>query len=146
MKKTIFVLIAVIVLASCKKENASLMPEYQAMQGIWNLESVSYDSAGLRITVQSRDRLRIEENLSYSLYIQPINFIENGNINIVDQTHDRLKISFAAGYPAVYSFAGSHIFGFFNLEVVSVSWHEMILRTTDPDNPEYSGREYYFTK
>jgi uncharacterized lipoprotein YajG len=34
MKKTIFVLIAVIVLASCKKENATLMPEYQAMQGI----------------------------------------------------------------------------------------------------------------
>lgn len=146
MKKIIFVLLAVIVLASCKKENVSLMPEYQAMQGIWNLESVSYDSAGVRISVQSRDRLRIEENLSYSLYIQPINFVESGVINIMDQAPGKLEISFSAAYPAVYSFAGSRIFGFYNLELVSLSSHEMILRTNDEDISDYPDIEYYFTK
>lgn len=146
MKKTIYFLITVVLLASCKKENVSLLPQYQAMQGIWNLESVSYDSAGVRISIQSKDRLRIEDNLSYSLYIQPINFVENGTISILDQSREKLNISFSAVYPAVYSFAGSRIFGFYNLELVSVSLHEMILRTNSEGIPDYPDIEYYFTK
>ncbi|MGE5406120.1 MAG: hypothetical protein ACM3NR_00300 [Methanosarcina sp.] len=146
MKKTIYLLITLVLLASCKKENVTLLPQYQAIQGIWNLESVSYDSAGIRVSIQSRDRLRIEENLTYSLYIQPVNFVENGNISILDQSREKLKISFSAVYPAVYSFAGSRIFGFYDLELVSLSLHEMILRTKDEDIPDYPDIEYYFTK
>lgn len=146
MKKTIYLLITIILFASCKKENVSLLPEYQPMQGIWNLEAMSYDSAGVRVSIQSKDRLRIEESLSYSLFIQQVNFVENGSISILDQSHEKLKISFSALYPAVYSFAGSRIFGYYNLELVSLSSHEMILRSIDEVNSGYPEIEYYFTK
>lgn len=147
MKKTILIFLAsAIMLFSCNKENASFLPEYQALQGIWNLESVSYDSAGIRITLQSKDRLRIEENLTYSLYMHNVDFIENGSVDIVDQNEDRLEIAFSPVFPSYYSFAGSRVFGYFNLELVSLSEHEMILKSVDPENPGFTVREYYFSR
>ncbi len=147
MKKTLFLLvISTLLITSCTKENISLMPRYHEIQGIWNLQSVSFDSAGIKISVQLKDRLRIEEDLSYALYIRRFDFIENGAIDVVDQNSERLELSFLARYPEYSSYAGSHIFGYFNLELVSLSESEMILKTIRSEEFELPEREYYFTK
>ncbi|HEX2968237.1 MAG TPA: hypothetical protein VHO46_03960 [Bacteroidales bacterium] len=147
MKKTLFLLlISIALLASCKKEINSLPPGYQYITGIWNLESISYDSSGVRVSVQSKDRLRIEDDLSYFLYIHKIDYVENGNIDIIDQSDTSLNISFSPLSPVQYSFAGSRVFEFAGFSVVSLSRHELILRSLQNGSYSFPEREYYFTK
>jgi hypothetical protein len=147
MKKLFFLPLLVIFLISCKKENTSFLSKYQAISGTWNLQSFSYDSSGVKIIKSSPyNRLVIKNNLEYHIYMDLINPIENGTINIITQTNDKLELYFAAQYPAYSSYAGSHIFGFTNVELVSISDNEMIIKTINAGNAQYSDKEIIFKK
>jgi hypothetical protein len=132
---------------SCKKDNTSLLPKYEAILGTWNLQSVSYDSSGVKITKTiPYNRLVINDNLNYQVFMNQINPVENGFINIITQTDDKLVIYFSAQYPSYSSFAGSHIFGGTNVELVSLSDNELIFKTINAGYAEYSDREISFRR
>ncbi len=141
MKKILFLPLLFFFIVSCNKENPSFSAKYQKISGTWNLQSVSYDSAGVKITKTiPYDRLVIKDNLDYHIYMDQVNPIENGTINIITQTTSKLELYFAAQYPSYSSFAGSHVFGFSNVELVSLSDTEMIIKTINAAFAEYSDR------
>jgi hypothetical protein len=134
-------------LISCKKDYTSLSREYQAISGTWNLQSISYDSSGVSLVKSSPyNRLIIFDNLKYTIYLDLINPVENGTINIITQTRQKLELYFAAKYPIYSSFAGSHIFGGTNVELISLSANEMIIRTINAAYAGYSDREIIFKR
>ena len=147
MKKGYILLVLMTFLISCKKDNAYLFPEYETITGTWTLQSISYDSSGVNITKAiPYDRLVIDKNLEYKIFMNQSNPVENGNVKIITQTSDDLVLYFSAQYPAYSSFAGSHIFGFSNVELVSLSNHEMIIKTINAAYAEYSDQELTFVR
>jgi hypothetical protein len=144
--RTIFIVfLAIISITSCKKEDDSFLPKYEAIHGTWNSQSISFDSSGVIVTRSiAYDRLVINENLTYKIYYNSVNEIENGIIKIVSQSDSKLELFFEAHYPIYSSFAGSHIFTQSNVALVNLSIDELVLR--DIDNSYYSPREYHFVK
>ena len=74
------------------------------------------------------------------------NPVENGTINIITQTSQELELYFAAKYPEYSSFAGSHIFGGTNVELMSFSDNELIFKTINASYAGYSDREIIFKR
>lgn len=117
------------------------------ISGTWNLQFISYDSLAVKITkTLSYNRLVIKDNLEYQIYNDQINQVEHGNINIITQTNDKLELYFDAQWPGYSSFIGSHVFGIKNVELVSLSDTEMIIKTIDAGYAEYSDREIVFKR
>jgi hypothetical protein len=145
MKKLLFFTCLALFLFSCKKENSSLIAKYQAISGSWETQSISYDSSGINVSKSTPfNKLVINNNLEYQVYMDLINPVENGTINIITQTNNKLEVYFAAKYPDYSSFAGSHIFGISNAILVSLTYDEMIFRS--PDSGSYTNLEYHFKK
>lgn len=146
MKRILLFLFVSLLVFSCKKEtSAYLLPEYQDVAGIWNTQSISWDSLGIRVTHSSPyNILVIHDDLSYSISMDIINRIENGTVNIITQNSSKLEIFFAAQYPSYSSFAGSHIFGMSNVILVSLAPDEMVFRSVDPGN--YPELEFRFLR
>lgn len=123
-------------MVSCKKENPDiedLLSKYQPICNIWKPQTISYDSMGIRVTQSIQyDRMIINDNLSYEIYPDVDNRqIEHGTITIISQTNDKLEIHFTAEYPITSSFAGSHIFGFSDIILDSISNDKMILKADE---------------
>jgi hypothetical protein len=148
MYKAFFFISILIFPVSCIKSNTStLLPEYENIQGTWDLESVSWDSSGVRITrTIPYDRMVVNDNLDYQIYMNQTKPVEDGTINIITQTSDELVLYFYAQYPSYSSFAGSHIFGNSNVELLSLSAREMIFITIDAGYGEYSDRVITFKR
>lgn len=147
MKKILFLLVINIIPVSCIKSYTYFIPEYENIQGTWSLHSVSYDSSGIKIIKTiPYDRLVVQENLDYQIFMNKTNPVENGTINIINQTSDKLVLYFSAHYPSYSSFAGSHIFGGTNVELLSLSASEMVFITINAGYAEYSDRVITFTK
>jgi len=147
MKRVHFLLVIIIISISCKKDNSNFLPKYEPFLGTWNLQSVSYDSSGVNIIKTiPYDKLVINDNLDYHIFMHQTNPIEDGTVNIVTQTNDKLVLYFSAQYPSYSSFAGSHIFGVTNVELVSLSDNEMIITTIDAGYAEYSDRVITFKR
>jgi len=145
MKNLILIFISTLSLISCNKENGSLLNNYREIYGIWNTKSISWDSSGIRITHSSPyDKLVINNNLSYIICTDFITPVENGTVDIIAQSSTNLELFFAAKYPDYSSFAGSHIFGFSNVILVSLTSDEMILRSVDQGF--YPDMEFIFRK
>ena len=146
-KKYFLFALVIFCLISCNKEQSLLLSKYQTIYGTWHLEYVTLDSSGIAVSkLLPYDRLVIKENLDYSICLDLINPVENGTINIVFQSTDKLEIYFAAKYPAYSSYAGSHLFGITNVRLVSVSDNEMVIKTINPGYGEYSDEEFYFVR
>jgi|WetSurMetagenome_2_1015567.scaffolds.fasta_scaffold106357_2 hypothetical protein len=147
MKKLILLLVLSIFLFSCDKDKSSLLPEFRSVSGTWDLQSISYDSAGVVKTISSPyNRLEISNNLNYQIFMNLVNPVENGTVKIVAQTKDKLILYFAANYPAYSSFAGSHVFGVTNVELVFLSEREMVIKTLNAAYEQYSDREIIFIR
>jgi hypothetical protein len=146
MKKNVFILFTVLFLVSCKeKENDSLISEYQDIVGIWNTRSVSRDSSGIRVSYSiPYDKLIINDDLSYVICLDLIIPVENGTVNIINQSSSNLELFFDPEYPDYSSFAGSHIFGFSNVMLVSLIGDEMVFKSVDPGF--FPGMEFTFSK
>lgn len=137
--------LALILTTSCKKEPDSFIPKYAAIQGTWKTQSMSYDSSGVLVTKTLRyDRLVINEDLTYKIFYESVNNIENGFVRIVTQSDSNLELFFEAHYPIYSSFAGSHIFAHSTVFLIELSEYELILR--DIDDGYFSPRQYHFTK
>lgn len=147
MKKLLLFTLIAIFLISCKKENTSFIEKYQMISGTWNLQFVSYDSSGVKITkTLSYNRLVIKPNLEYQIYNDQIDQVEHGNINIITQTNDKLELYFDAQWPGYSSFYGSHVFGVSNVELVSLSDNALIIKSINAAYAEYSDREIVFKR
>ncbi len=147
MKKVLFLIAIIILPVSCKKHNTYFLPEYEEVQGTWNLHSFAYDSSGVRITKTiPYDRLVVHDNLDYQVYMNQTKPVENGTVNIITQTRAKLVLYFSAQYPSYSSFAGSHIFGGTNVELVSLSSSEMVFKTINAGYAEYSDRVITFKR
>ena len=146
MKKHVLILFAVLFFISCKeKENDSLIAEYQDIVGIWNTQDVSWDSSGIRVSYSTPyNILKINDDLSYVICLDLITPVENGTVDIIMQSTGKLELFFAAKYPAYSSFAGSHIFGFSNVVLVSLTSDEMVFKAVDPGY--YPDMEFTFSK
>jgi hypothetical protein len=147
MKKLLLFLLIATFLISCKKENSAFSDKYKIIAGTWDLQYISYDSSGIKITkTLPYNILVIKDNLEYQIS-STLNYqIEHGTINIITESDDKLVLYFAAKYPAYSSFAGSHIFGGTHVELVSVSDKELIMRTINAAYAEYSDREIIFER
>ena len=118
---------------------------YSAIYGTWKTKSMSYDSSGVLVTKTLRfDRLVIKEDLTYKIFHDSVNNIENGIVRIVSQTNSNLELFFEAHYPSYSSFAGSHIFANSTVFLVKLSNEQLILR--DVDDGYFSPREFTFLK
>lgn len=146
MNKLLLYMSLALFLFSCKKENhSSFISKYQAISGTWETHAVSYDSSGINISKSTPyNRLVINNNLEYQIYMNIINPVENGTINIITQTNNKLELYFAAQYPAYSSYAGSHIFGVSNAILVSMSNDEMIFKSAYTGL--YNNLQFHFKK
>jgi hypothetical protein len=144
--RTIFIsFLTLILTTSCKKEFDSFLPKYAAIQGTWKTQSMSYDSSGVLVTKTLRyDRLVINEDLTYKIFLDSVNNIENGIVRIVTQSDSKLELYFEAHYPSYSSFAGSHIFAHSTVFLIELSKNELILR--DIDDGYFSPRQFHFIK
>ena len=145
MRTILLALLLILMTFSCKKENDSLFPKYQAIQGAWKTQSMSYDSSGVIVTKSIvYDKMVVNEDLTYKIYHKTVNVIENGNVRIVSQSDSKLELFFEAHYPSYSSFAGSHIFAQSNVSLVKLTKDELVLR--DVENSYFSQREFRFIK
>ena len=144
--RTIFIFFLALILTTfCKKETDSFLPKYAAIQGTWKTQSMSYDSSGVLVTKTLRyDRLVINEDLTYIIFYDSVNNIENGIVRIVTQTNSKLELFFEAHYPSYSSFAGSHIFANSTVFLVNLSKDQLVLR--DIEDGYFSPREFTFLK
>ena len=146
MKTKVIWIFIVILGFSCQKGNDSFIEKYQSICGTWKTQTIYTDSAGIQIIIPTRyDRLVIYDNLSYKVYQDSTNLVENGTIEIISQNHDKLEIRFAPRYPIYSSFAGSHLFVQINgLELITLSPDTLILKSYESSYYRYP--EFYFTR
>lgn len=146
MIKNVFILFAILFLVACEeKESDMLISDYQDIIGVWNLQPVSWDSSGIRVSYSSPyDLLKINDDLSYVICLDLITPVENGTVNIISQSSNKLELYFAAKYPDYSSYAGSHIFGFSNVVLVSLTSDLMVYKSVDPGF--YPDMEFTFIK
>lgn len=145
MRTTFISFLALILTFSCNKELDSFLPEYAAIQGTWKTQSMSYDSSGVLVTKTLRyDRMVINEDLTYKIFLDSVNKIENGIVRIITQSDSKLELFFEAHYPSYSSFAGSHIFAHSTVFLVKLSKEQLVLR--DIDDGYFSTREFNFLR
>ena len=145
MRTLIIFFLAVSFTISCNKESDSFLPKYGSILGTWKTQSMSYDSSGVLVTKSLRyDRLVINEDLTYKIFHDSVNVIENGIIRILSQSNSKLELFFEAHYPSYSSFAGSHIFANSNVFLVNLSINKLVLR--DVENEYFEPREFHFIK
>ena len=72
--------------------------------------------------------------------------VENGTINIITQNNNKLVLYFAAQYSSFSSYAGSHIFGITNVELISLSDNKMIIKTINAGYGVLSDRQIIFNR
>lgn len=132
--KVLFLLFAVTAF-SCKKEVIveKLSTKYQSIYGSWKPVTVSYDSLDVRVTrTIVFEKLAIHNDLSYEIFPDAItSSIEHGNVKIITQTNDKLELFFDAEWPGYSSFAGSHIFGFSNVTLDSISNNTLVFKASE---------------
>ena len=133
--RTLFIVLLIAAI-SCKKENydfEDLYPKFQPICDEWKPLTMSYDSAGIRVTTPIEyDRLVINDNLSYVLYFDQSDFIvEDGDVRIVTQTNDKLELDFVPDYPMTSSYAGSHIFSFSDVVLDSITTDLLVFSTDE---------------
>jgi len=146
MNRILPTIVSLVFLFSCEKDTA-LLPQYESIIGIWGNISISYDSAGVGITKELKYKdLIIEPNLNYEFYTDEGDLQENGSVEIITQTTDRLELHFAAERPAVSSYLGSYVFGITNIELVSLSRYELDFITINAAYDIYSEREIHLKK
>ncbi len=145
--KRLLLLSAIIVLISSCEKDSSFISKYETIPGTWEIQSISYDSSGVRITkVLPYKKLIIEENLNYEIYTESDELIEKGSIEIISQTIDYLELYFAAKRPSYSCMAGSYVFGVTSVELVSLSENELKFRTINASYDIYSEREIYLIR
>jgi len=144
--RTIYIsFLSLVLLISCKKELDSLLPKYVAIKGTWKTQSISYDSSGVLVTKTIRfNRLIINDDLTYKIFHDSVNNIENGFVKIVKQSDSNLELFFEALYPTWSSFIGSHIFAHSTVYLIKLSEYELILR--DIEEGYFSPIQYHFTR
>ena len=146
--KVLFLLFILGATISCKKgdgDDEKLFPKYQSIFGVWKPFTISYDSANIRVTKPIRyDRLVINNDLSYKIYVGSTNQIEDGTIQIITQNDEKLELFFGAEYPSYSSFAGSHVFGVSNLVLDAFSNDELIFKSIK--NSYFQNTEFRFKK
>lgn len=146
MEKILPTIVFLAFLCSCEKETP-LLAQYESIIGTWDNISISYDSSGVGITKELPYKdLIIEADLNYEFYSDEGNLQENGSIEIITQTPDRLELYFAAIRPAYSSFAGSYIFGSTNVELVSFTKDELDFITINAAYDIYSETEIHLKK
>ena len=146
MKTKVVWIFIIILCFSCEKEKNSFIEKYQSICGTWKTKAIYSDSAGFKILKPIRyDRLTIYDNLSYKVYQDSTNLVENGTIEIFSQNHDKLEIRFAPIYPIYSSFAGSHIFVQINgLELITLSPDTLIFKSYESSYYRYP--EFHFIR
>jgi len=77
MKKLIILLLIIVSLYGCEKNNVIVSPsiigKYQAIYGTWETQSISYDSSGIKISKSTPyNKLVINYNLEYQVYMNLI--------------------------------------------------------------------------
>ena len=146
MKRILPTIVLLVFLCSCEKDT-SLLPQYESIIGTWNNISISYDSSGVGITKELPYKdLIIKPNLNYEIYSDEGDLQENGSIEIITQTLDRLELYFAAERPAYSSYAGSYVFGMTNVELVSFTRDELDFITINAAYDIYSEKEIHLKK
>ena len=146
MNRILPIIVLLVFLFSCEKDTA-LLPQYESILGTWENISISYDSAGVGITKDSKYKdLIIEPNLNYEFYTDEGDLQENGSVEIITQTTDRLELHFAAERPAYSSYLGSYVFGITNVELVSLSRNELDFITINAAYDIYSETEIHLKK
>jgi hypothetical protein len=146
MKRILPTIVLLVFLFSCEKDTP-LLPQYESIIGTWDNISISYDSSGVGITKESPYKdLIIETNLNYEIYTDKGDLQEKGSIEIITQTLDRLELYFAAERPAYSSYAGSYVFGFTNVELVSLTRDELDFITINAAYDIYSETEIHLKK
>jgi len=146
MKRILPAIILLVILCSCEKDTP-LLPQYESIIGTWENISISYDSSGVGITKELPYRdLIIEPNLHYEFYTDEGDLQENGSIDIITQTPDRLELYFAAERPAWSSYAGSYVFGITNVELVSLTRDDLDFITVNAAFDIYSEKEIHLKK
>ena len=146
MKRILPTIVLLVFLCSCEKDTP-LLPQYESIIGTWDNISISYDSSGVGITKESPYKdLIIEASLNYEIYSKEGDLHENGSIEIISQTLDRLELYFAAERPAYSSYAGSYVFGFTNVELVSLTRDELDFITINAAYDIYSEKEIHLKK
>ena len=146
MNRILPTIVLLVFLFSCEKDTA-LLPQYESILGTWENISISCDSAGVGITKESKYKdLIIEPNLNYEFYADEGDLQENGSVEIITQTTDRLELHFAAERPAYSSYLGSYVFGITNVELVSLSRNELDFITINAAYDIYSETEIHLKK
>jgi hypothetical protein len=145
MKKILFLLL---ILISCKKESDSFIQKYQSISGHWAGQTMSYDSLNVRATKPlSYFALFIYDNLTYKIRVDTVDLdIENGTIKILSQSNDKLVMYFNAKYPDLSSYAGSHLFGILNVELVSLTNDQLILKSVNDNVGTNQNHEFTFIR
>ena len=146
MKTKVICICLLVSVFSCKKENDSFMSKYQTICGTWKTLAIYSDSAGIQVIKSTHfDRLIINDNLTYKVYRDSVNLVENGSIKIISQTNDNLEIYFEAKYPIYWSWAGSMLFVQTNsLKLIALSPDIMILKSFDISYYRYP--EFHFKR
>ncbi len=146
MKKTYLLLVLSVFLLSCNKEDESLIAKYQTVYGFWKTQTVSYDSSGVTVisTPYNRLSIKINDDLTYKIFQDSVNNIENGSIKILMQTNYILEMNFTPDFPNYSSIAGSHIFSTANVILISLTDNEMVLSSVE--NGNLPVREFRFKK
>ena len=146
MKTKVICICLLVLVFSCKKENDSFIAKYQTICGTWKTLAIYSDSAGIQVIKSTHyDRLVINDNLSYKVYRDSINLVENGSIKIISQTNDNLEIYFETKYPDSWSWAGSMLFVQTNsLKLITLSPDIMILKSFDSSYYRYP--EFHFKR
>jgi hypothetical protein len=145
MRAFLIYFMLLILTVSCKKETDTLISKYEPVFGTWKPMTLRYDSSGVPVTrTIPYPKLLIFENMTYKIYQDSRNIIENGNLRIMSQSSSKLELFFEAQYPSYSSFAGSHIFASSVVYLVSLTNDSLILK--DADNNWFTTREFHFAK
>ena len=146
MRITIILIGILLGVTACTTEDTdNLNSKYNSMYGNWKPTVVVYDSAGVNVMHSIiYDKMVINPDLTYSIYSTAISPVEDGEIQIVSQSDDKLKLFFSAHYPPYSSYAGSHIFGISDVDLTYISDTVMTLKSNN--DPYHFNPEYYFWK
>jgi len=132
-------------LFSCQKEDDYFIDKYQSLCGTWMTQNILIDSAGIKINLTSPyDKLEIKKDLTYKIYFESTVVVEDGRIEIISQTRNKLELFFDPQYPLYSSMCGSHIFGISTVRLISLSDSQLVLKAMD--NSYHNYPEFCFVR
>ena len=146
MRITIILISILLGVTACTIEDTdNLNTKYSSIYGNWEPTVVVYDSAGVNVMHNIiYDKLVINPDLTYSIYSDETTSVEDGEIQVISQSDDKLKLFFSAHYPPYSSFAGSHIFGISDVDLTYISDTVMTLKSNN--DPYHYNPEFFFWK